>query len=276
MKYCEEYAALLDPFVDGELPEEEMARVQTHLKNCPGCQAYVDGALTIRAEFPDVKDTIVPENFAAGVMERVRTGAGTETKSVELKKRWQVRRWAEALTALAACCALVILLRSGPGGWKQGDAAAPEGSEAAMAYDCPADAAESGSQTEEAAPQLAADTAGGEAKSRTADKNSDTGGNAESENGATPFAALPTAAAPEAMLDAAQEKPEEEPALCLSVEEEGGLLDKYTPAWESTEERGYELTAGEYQALLEALGRTEELTCEVDGPVLVVVTGPFG
>ena len=37
MKCCEEYAALLDPFVDGELTPEEMERVREHLEDCPGC-----------------------------------------------------------------------------------------------------------------------------------------------------------------------------------------------------------------------------------------------
>ena len=66
MRYCERYAALLDLFVDGELPPGEMEQVQAHLAVCPGCQAYVDDALAIRAGFPDVEDTAVPEGFAAG------------------------------------------------------------------------------------------------------------------------------------------------------------------------------------------------------------------
>ena len=47
MKYCEEYAALLDLFVDGELSLEEMLRVQEHLDTCPACRAYVDDALAM-------------------------------------------------------------------------------------------------------------------------------------------------------------------------------------------------------------------------------------
>ena len=35
MKYCEEYAALLDLYVDGELSPGEMAAVQEHLDQCP-------------------------------------------------------------------------------------------------------------------------------------------------------------------------------------------------------------------------------------------------
>ena len=60
MKYCEDFAALLDPFVDGELTPDEMARVQAHLDECPACRAYVDDVLAIRAAFPDVEDTELP------------------------------------------------------------------------------------------------------------------------------------------------------------------------------------------------------------------------
>ena len=33
MKSCEEYAALLDLYVDGELSPQEMLQVRTHLEN---------------------------------------------------------------------------------------------------------------------------------------------------------------------------------------------------------------------------------------------------
>ena len=56
MKYCEEYAALLDLYVDGELSPEEMAAVQEHLDQCPDCRRYVDEILEIRAAFPDVEE----------------------------------------------------------------------------------------------------------------------------------------------------------------------------------------------------------------------------
>ena len=72
MKYCENFAALLDPFVDGELSPDEMARVQAHLDACPACRAYVDDALAIRAAFPDAEDTPVPDGFAESVMARIR------------------------------------------------------------------------------------------------------------------------------------------------------------------------------------------------------------
>ena len=98
MKYCEEYAALLDLYVDGELSGEEAARVRAHLESCPSCQAYVDGALAIRAAFPEAEETVVPEGFVQGVMAAVRA---EEARSRARKNG----RWKQILLPLAACFA---------------------------------------------------------------------------------------------------------------------------------------------------------------------------
>ena len=58
MRYCEEFAALLDPYIDGELPPEETARVRTHLLACDGCRTYVRAALTMLLAPSKVLDII--------------------------------------------------------------------------------------------------------------------------------------------------------------------------------------------------------------------------
>lgn len=75
MTYCQEFAALLDPYIDGELSPEETARVREHLSTCDGCRAYVQAALAMRDAFPEVEDTPVPDGFAAGVMAAIRADA---------------------------------------------------------------------------------------------------------------------------------------------------------------------------------------------------------
>lgn len=52
MKCCEEYGALLDLYVDGELEPQEALRVRDHLEQCPACQSYVDDAFAIRGGLP--------------------------------------------------------------------------------------------------------------------------------------------------------------------------------------------------------------------------------
>ena len=107
MKYCEEYAALLDLYVDGELSPEEMAAVQEHLDQCPDCRRYVDEILEIRAAFPGVEETPVPAGFADGVMEAIRAASPAPGKTARRKTG---RRWIKVLAPLAACIAVAVLV----------------------------------------------------------------------------------------------------------------------------------------------------------------------
>lgn len=125
MTCCEEYAALLDLFVDGELAAEEMTRVRSHLENCPGCRSYVDDALAIRAAFPGTEDTEVPEGFAESVMERIRADAAAGELKDRKERKNSRRRWAGTLTALAACFAVALLVQGVPR--DLGDGTAPAG-----------------------------------------------------------------------------------------------------------------------------------------------------
>ena len=228
-----------------------MERVRDHLAECPGCQAYVDDALAIRAGFPDIEDTAVPEGFAEGVMERIREASARERKLVELRRRG-IRRWMGTAAALAACCALVILVRTGPGK----EAAAPAGGDGA-AYDTAAiiEDGEAG-----IAPQAAL-----EATEAPAEEPLEEVPSPRSRT------AAPAAAAPEAAMD--DSAPEKTDALYLTAEEAGDLLDGFDPVWESGGERRYELSAEAYRTLLEALGRPVDPVEAAEERFLVVVTG---
>ncbi|WP_312634848.1 zf-HC2 domain-containing protein [Oscillibacter sp.] len=99
MKICEQYAPLLDSFVDGELSEQEAGTVREHLAACPACAAYVSDAFAIRAAFGDVEETEVPAGFADGVMAVIRANAAPRKKT---------HRGLKTVASLAACAALVI------------------------------------------------------------------------------------------------------------------------------------------------------------------------
>lgn len=267
MKYCENYAALLDPFVDGELPPEDMARVQAHLETCPGCRAYVDDALAIRAAFPDAEETLVPEGFAEGVMERIRAGSRKSGKVVELRS---LRRWTGTLAALAACCALVIVLRYGSGG---PGADGMSFSSSSAPADCAADeetVLTEGAAASEDLGEPAAAVEGAETyASDTAGVKEDRKKRADEAREGANLAMSPMAPAEDKAESGGLAN--EESVLYLSAGEAGDLLEDFDPAWEEAGERGYELNAGEYAALLAALGRQGDA---IEGTVyLVVVTG---
>jgi hypothetical protein len=100
MKYCEEYAALLDAFADGECTPQEADRVREHLKSCAGCRAYLNEVLLVKEAFPDVEDTEVPDGFADGIMAAVRANA--------VPRRRTMGQWAKIWLPRAACLALAV------------------------------------------------------------------------------------------------------------------------------------------------------------------------
>ncbi len=109
MKYCEEYAALISAWLDGELNEEETGRLQAHLFTCPGCRAYLADLKAMGRAFPTLEEVEVPEGFTASVMDRVRAQTPPEKKRTS-PALW--RRWG----AWACCLALLALV--GGGAWR--------------------------------------------------------------------------------------------------------------------------------------------------------------
>ena len=254
MKYCEHFAALLDPFVDGELSPDEMARVQAHLDACPACRAYVDDAMAIRAAFPDAEDTPVPDGFSESVMARIRA----ETVSQKRKNR----PWLKALASLAACCAIVLLAAPMFAHGSKTEAAPAE---------APAAAADTGASTERVmgfaytAEKATAEESAEEAREDLASSKL--------------CDAAPAPSAADSGATAYCTEADTTSWLTLTAEEAGSLLADFTPAEETETELRYELTSGELETLLAALseagivpsGELHPAEME-DSYVLVIVT----
>ena len=111
MKYCEDYAALISAWLDGELNEEETGRLQAHLFTCPGCRAYLADLKAMGRAFPSLEEVEGPEDFTASVMARIRAQTLPEKKRAS-HTLW--RRWG----AWACCLALLVLV--GGGVWRAG------------------------------------------------------------------------------------------------------------------------------------------------------------
>ena len=268
MKYCEDYAALLDLYVDGELSPDDMDRVRAHLETCPGCRAYVDDALAIRAAFPDVEDTEVPTGFAESVMSAVQAAAQERPAAPQAKKR----HWGRVLLPLAACCAIVILLH-GVTGSKNSPVEFATASSSAT--DTATTESESIAETEEAAAEAPAETpadgaadGGAAPETRVAFTTSDAGTcasvNDQASSKALPETGVVEAPAGAAVPEAQAAEPEEfgvEAASSVSAfatfrlttAQAGELLAEHTPVSDADGVLCYELSREDYDALLAAL-----------------------
>ncbi|MCI7734156.1 MAG: zf-HC2 domain-containing protein [Dysosmobacter sp.] len=271
MKYCEDYAALLDLYVDGELSPEDMDRVRAHLETCSGCRAYVDDALAIRAAFPDVEDTEVPTGFAESVMSAVQAAAQERPAAPQAKKR----HWGRVLLPLAACCAIVILLH-GVTGSKNSPVEFATASSSAT--DTATTESESIAETEEAAAEAPAETpadgaadGGAAPETRVAFTTSDAGTGAsvndQASSKALPETGVVEVPAGAAVPEAQAEEPEEAgveaassvsafATLRLTTAQAGDLLAEHAPVSDADGVLCYELSREDYDALLAALADT--------------------
>lgn len=258
MKYCEEYAALLDAFADGECTPEEAQRVREHLPDCPGCRSYLSEIELLRGAFPDPEDTAVPDGFAEGVMAAVRADAAP--------RRHTGRRWVQAAVSLAACAAIVLALRMAPMGANTalsaaGAAADSAGTEEAQVYAAEASDSETGetsanaSLTQNSSAPVARDIPGGGMTQSTA------GGAPASSAKSGAGASSPESAGESSdklgiMLTApaADTACSRRATVELTEEQESRLLAGYTGE-DAAGCRTYELTAEQFDAVLDAIAK---------------------
>lgn len=258
MRYCEEFAALLDPYIDNELSPEETARVREHLRTCDGCRAYVQAALLMRDAFPEAEDAVVPEGFAEGVMAAIRADAAPRKRP---RSRWQ-----RTLLPLAACFAVVVLAvstlpRSGDTAVRddettQAESQLPESASVSAADSGAVDSAADAAQAEEDTAATNAPATDDASASETQPASSGVQEGAEVPPADTRTTSLPETSSSEAAESAAAPVPyavQTLPCLTLTEQEAGTLLERFTPVSDEDGTLIYELTAAEYADLLEQL-----------------------
>ncbi len=274
MKYCDDYAALLDLYVDGELSPDEMARVQAHLDVCPGCRAYVDDALAIRAAFPGPDDGEVPAGFAGGVMSAIRAQSAPRQATAAPQK--QRRQLSKLLLPLAACCAIVVLIRGAALGGGNKAESAPAAMDAAACTEASAEPEESliAAQRDD----TPSEPASGESRTIPGDDDAPVSNDVADIPSAAAFKTSEYGSAPEAAQESTAEDALYFATLFLPREAEALLAD-HTPFEETDGEARYELSAGDYAVLLDRLDAAgiqpiarEQAYTESEA-ALVVVTG---
>lgn len=277
------WTALLDPFVDGELPPEQADRVRAHLAGCPDCAAYVRDALAIRSAFPDAEDSVLPPDFTAAMMVKVRAHPRKTSRGLF---------WRKAALPLAACFALTVLIaRTALPLHSTADSAVSAADSSALSQ--PAEASEDAASDEASipetfcapepdasAPEISADSGGTE---RTKVR-SDSPAVQAAPSGIAPAAA--PAQEPAQPPDNSETQAENQPTtsdpaddayfttLHLRSQEAGTLLADYTPSEETATELHYVLTAQEYLDLAQALSLdvlADDRCADPEGSALVIV-----
>lgn len=117
MKCCEQYAAALSAFVDGELSENEKEEVLSHVEHCQNCREYLSELMIVHTMFEEMPELDAPEGFSERVLERVH-----EEKRERSRHR---RAWPRVL---AACFALLVVTAAA---WKLAPAMGSNGDSAA-------------------------------------------------------------------------------------------------------------------------------------------------
>lgn len=263
MKICENYALLLDQFLDGELSKEDEALMREHLVSCPACAAYVADAMAIRAAFEDLDEIEVPEGLSDGVMAVIRAHAAPRKKN---------HRWMKAAASLAACAAIVFAaVRIIPFGASSGTSAAS--AESAPMEARAGDVTDGVESPAEARQQLTAD-------SEMSDPLSSS--NMESGQNSAPVSVEPFALAPNSAQDSGSgEAPKTAvgPMLGANLNSDAASYRKWanlTAAAVGTELDGYsgiprqddagrsytayELSESEFDALIARLGAEDKVT----------------
>jgi len=101
---CEKYLDMISAYFDGELNGNEKAELEAHLEECEECRSILETYREISAEM--IKDTEeVPENFAAGVMDKV----ASYEKNIKARKQRRNFGIAGRWIGIAACIAIVLV-----------------------------------------------------------------------------------------------------------------------------------------------------------------------
>jgi anti-sigma factor RsiW len=110
---CREVLALLDDFVDGTLPEQEMRAVARHLEGCPECRTSDAQIRAVLASAGALPRSIEPaHDLWANIAQRIAAGKVVERDVTGRHWRWYVLA-AAAVLITAVSLVTVLLVRSG-------------------------------------------------------------------------------------------------------------------------------------------------------------------
>lgn len=69
---CQEVVELVTDYLEGALPEEDVARFEQHLELCDGCRYYVEQMRITIATVGRIDESDVPDEVRAGLLDAFR------------------------------------------------------------------------------------------------------------------------------------------------------------------------------------------------------------
>lgn len=104
MSSCEKYFDMISAYADGELNIAEKTELEAHLKSCEECRSILETYRSI-SDMMQLGEEEVPENFAAGVMEKVDVYEKNAVNKSKKRTLGIAGRW----IGIAACIAIVLV-----------------------------------------------------------------------------------------------------------------------------------------------------------------------
>lgn len=107
---CTNYFELMNLVIDGQSSNEEDQELLQHVLLCAQCRSELAQLWEIHQTFSDWEEQEVPEGFAQGIIEKIRSEEAAAAPPTTAPKRLQTKAipfW-KPLAAIAACAALCV------------------------------------------------------------------------------------------------------------------------------------------------------------------------
>lgn len=107
---CTNYLELMNLVIDGQSSKEEDQELLQHVLLCPQCRSELAQLWEIHQTFSDWEEQEVPEGFAHGIIEKIRSEEAAAVPPSTAPKRLQTKAipfW-KPLAAVAACAAVCV------------------------------------------------------------------------------------------------------------------------------------------------------------------------
>ena len=105
---CRQLDPIVTPYVDGELPPADRARVDDHVRVCGACRSRVAVERGVRELIQTRKTALLEERASAALRERCARVVTNDRRPATAEPRWPI--WRARLAPLALAASLILLV----------------------------------------------------------------------------------------------------------------------------------------------------------------------